>query len=224
MVATRPIPRVLAGNVVVLEPLRDDDLPELYRAIGNPDVFAGGWGGGPAGHRATEAAFVDFARGYFAWQTGNVYAVRLAESGRLVGTSTLGDFDETNEHAHIGWTAYDPEVWGTAVNPETKLLMLGEAFDHGFGRVKLQADELNDRSRAAILKLGATFEGIMRRDRLRADGTWRDTAVYSVTIDDWPAVRAGLVARLEAFGVAPARPASGSLARPATFGAAESSG
>ena len=86
------------------------------------------------------------------------------------------------------------------MNPEAKLLMLGEAFDHGFGRVKLQADALNDRSRAAILKLGAKFEGIVRRDRLRADGTWRDTAVYSILIDEWPAVRAGLEARLAAFG------------------------
>lgn len=185
--------------MVLIEPLLDEHLPDLYEAIGSPEVFAGGWGGGPAGHRATQAEFIDFARGYFPWGSGNVYAVRLAQGGRLVGTSTLGDFDETNEHAHIGWTAYDPAVWGTAVNPATKLLMLGEAFDHGFGRVKIQADSINARSRAAIAKLGATFEGITRRDRPRADGTWRDTAVYSVTIDDWPAVRAGLLARLDAF-------------------------
>jgi N-acetyltransferase len=197
---------VIEGRVIRLEPLLDEHLPELYAAIGAPEVFAGGWGGGPAGHQASEADFVQFARGYFAWQRNNVYAVRLAsgpDASTLVGTSTLGDFDEANEHAHIGWTAYSPQVWATAVNPEAKLLMLGEAFDHGFGRVKLQADSLNDRSRAAILKLGAKFEGIVRRDRLRADGTWRDTAVYSILIDEWPAVRAGLEARLAAFGDEP---------------------
>ena len=200
--ATRPPLRVIVGREIRLEPLRDGHLPALYRAIGTPEVFAGGWGGGPAAHSATEADFVEFARGYLPWTTGNVYAIRLAgapDATPLVGTSTLGDFDEANEHAHIGWTAYAPGVWGTAVNPEAKLLMLGEAFDHGFGRVKLQADALNDRSRAAILKLGATFEGLVRRDRRRSDGTWRDTAVYSILIDEWPTVRARLLERLAAF-------------------------
>jgi RimJ/RimL family protein N-acetyltransferase len=135
-----------------------------------------------------------------------VYVARIMggrDDGTLVGTSTLGDFDETREHAHIGWTAWDPRVWGTAVNPEAKLMMLGLAFDSGFGRVKLQADALNARSRAAIEKLGGQFEGIVRRDSLRADGSWRDTAVYSVIVDEWPLVRAGLIARLDAAGWQP---------------------
>jgi RimJ/RimL family protein N-acetyltransferase len=81
--------------------------------------------------------------------------------------------------------------------------MLGEAFDHGFGRVKLQADSLNDRSRAAIAKLGATFEGVLRRHRLRADGTWSGTAVFSVLAEEWPQVREGLLARLDQHGPGP---------------------
>lgn len=202
MTAIRPAPRELIGRHVRLAPLTLDDLPALFVAIGHPIVFAGGYGGGPAGYRGTEAEFIEFATGYSAWATGNVYGVWLVggpHDGVLVGTSTLGDFDEAVEHAHIGWTAYDPRVWGTAVNVETKLLMLGEAFDAGFGRVKIQADELNTRSRAAITRLGATFEGIFRRDRLRADGTWRNSAVFSVLIEEWPAVRAGLLERLERF-------------------------
>ncbi|MFM9876857.1 MAG: GNAT family N-acetyltransferase [Rhodoglobus sp.] len=209
MPAKRPELRVIQGRFIRLEPLLDEQLAELYRAIGSPEVFAGGWGGGPAAHRSSEADFVEFARSYFEFGRCNVYGVWLAsgpDASALVGTSTLGDFDEANEHAHIGWTAYSPRVWGTAVNPEAKLLMLGEAFDHGFGRVKLQADALNTRSRAAIARLGATFEGLVRRDRPRADGTWRDTAVYSVLIDEWPDVRSALQARLAAFeadGVTP---------------------
>ena len=206
MDARRPAARVLEGQYIRLAPLTIEQLPELYAAIGSPTVFAGGWGGGPAGYRATEADFVEFGRGHFVWETGNVYAARLVggdDDAVIVGTSTLGDFDLALEHAHIGWTAWDPRVWGTAVNPEAKLLMLGEAFDHGFGRVKLQADALNSRSRAAILRLGATFEGVVRRDRPRADGSWRDTAVYSITIDDWPRVQAGLLARLDAAGGEP---------------------
>ena len=77
--------------------------------------------------------------------------------------------------------------------------MLGEAFDHGFGRVKLQADAINSRSRAAIAKLGARFEGVVRRDQPRADGTWRDAAVYSIIVDEWPSVKAALEARVAGF-------------------------
>lgn len=195
MPVTIPPRRVLEGHHVRLEPLGPEHLPELFAAIGTPEVFAGGYGGGPAGYRDTEADFVEFGRTYYPWETGNVYGVRLPD-GELVGTSTLAEFDVRREHAHLGWTAYAPRVWGTAVNPESKLLMLGEAFDHGFGRVKLQADAVNARSRAAILKLGAHFEGVVRRDMPRPDGTWRDSAVYSILAEEWPAVREGLLRRI----------------------------
>ena len=210
MPASTPVPRTIAGRFVRLEPLSPSDADELYEAIGQPTVFAGGYGGGPAGFAATREGFRDFVERYYPWEKGITYGALLQggeAADRLVGTSTLSDFDETREHAHIGWTAWSPTVWGSAVNPEAKLLMLGEAFDNGFGRVKLQADALNSRSRAAILKLGATFEGIVRRDMLRADGTWRDSAVYSVTIDDWPTVLSSLQERLSRFE-APVAPAS----------------
>lgn len=180
-----------------LEPLTRGALPELYAAIGRPEVFAGGYGGGPAGYRDTLDGFLAFAERYYVWEgPGISYAVRLLAEDRIVGTTTLSDLDLVREHAHLGWTAYAPDVWGTTVNPETKLLLLGSAFDHGFGRVKLQADVRNERSRAAILRLGATFEGIVRRDLQRADGSWRDSAVYSILAEEWPAVRAGLERRL----------------------------
>ena len=203
MSAQRPAPAVIEGEYIRLEPLTRALLPELYRAIGHPEVFAGGYGGGPAGYRDTEAGFVEFAERYYAWEVGNPYAIRLtggAHDGLLVGTSTLGDFEPAREAAHLGWTAYDPRVWGTVVNPEAKLLILGEAFAHGFGRVKIQADVRNERSRAAIAKLGAVYEGIVRRDVKRADGSWRDSAVFAVTVDDWPAVREGLRERVASQG------------------------
>ena len=80
--------------------------------------------------------------------------------GDLVGTSTLGDIDAKNESAHIGWTAYDPRIRGTAVNAEAKLLLLGTAFDHGFGRVKIQTDVINKRSRAAISGMGQRLRAL----------------------------------------------------------------
>ena len=105
--------------------------------------------------------------------------------------------DTEREHVHLGWTMYGSRWWGSAVNPESKFLLLAHAFETcGFGRVKLQTDVINARSRAAIRKLGATFEGITRRDIRRADGSWRDSAVYSILVDEWPSVRAALCARL----------------------------
>ena len=197
MTAVRPAPAEIVGTFIRLAPLTRADLPALFAAIGHPIVFAGGYGGGPAGYRDTVEGFIEWAETYYAWDVSNVYGVWVGDT--LVGTSTLGDFEEAFEAAHIGWTAYDPSVWGSAVNPEAKLLMLGLAFESGFNRVKIQADALNDRSRAAITKLGATFEGIARRDRPRADGTWRDSAVFSILGDEWPAVKAGLEERLEKF-------------------------
>ncbi|WP_025156570.1 GNAT family N-acetyltransferase [Leifsonia aquatica] len=199
MTATRPDPAAaLEGATVRLRALTLDDLPDLFDAIGRPEVFAGGWGGGPAAYRDTYEEWRAFVLRYLAWDSGNVTAVTLRDGDRIVGTTTLGDFDLANGSAHIGWTAYAPEVWGTRVNAETKRLLLGAAFDHGFERIKLQADVLNERSRAAILRLGAQFEGVLRHTQPRADGSWRDTAVYSILSEEWPVVRAGLDERLAA--------------------------
>lgn len=205
MNAVRPEPTTIVGRYIQLEPLTAQLVPELFTAIALPEVFASGYGGGPAGLRTEQDEFMAWAETYYQW-TGMPFAVRLIggeHDGTLVGTSTLGDIDVAAESAHLGWTAYNPRVWGTAVNAEAKLLLLGTAFDHGFGRVKIQADAINARSRAAIGGIGATFEGIVRRDRLRADGSWRDTAIYSILKDEWPRVRTHLEARLERAGGAP---------------------
>lgn len=203
MTATIPEPAPLVGRFVRLDPLTAGDHPALFDAIAVPEVFAGGYGGGPAGLPRDIDAFAVFAAGYFNTRTNQSFTIRLVggdADGLVVGTSTLGDFDEANEHTHLGWTAYSPSVWGTAVNAEAKLLLLGRAFDSGFGRVKIQADERNERSRAAIAGIGATFEGIIRRDKKRADGSWRSSAQFSVIVDDWAAVRAGLEERLDRYG------------------------
>ncbi len=207
MTAQRPAADELVGRFIRLSPFDAADIPELHRALCRPEVFAGGYGGGPAGLPADAEAFDAFARSYYsAGDAAMPWTVRLhggADDGLVVGATKLGDLDLPEESAHIGWTAYDPGVWGTAVNPETKLLLLDLAFRHGFGRVKIQADAINARSRAAIEKLGAAFEGVLRRHKRRADGSWRDSALYSIVIDEWPAVRAGLEARLVAAGERP---------------------
>ena len=197
--ATAPDGRPLIGRHVRLDIAQDVDAADLFAALDHTEVWASGYNGGPAARPVDPDGWL--ARMATARKDERLmYVVRLhqgADAGRIVGTTSLGDTDVVNERTHIGWTAYAPEVWSTAVNPECKLLLLTHAFeDCGFGRVKIQTDLLNTRSQAAIAKLGAVREGVLRRHQRRGDGTFRDTVVFSITLDDWPAVRAGLEARL----------------------------
>jgi RimJ/RimL family protein N-acetyltransferase len=202
-VTVAPDGRALVGRSVRLDPAQDADAGELFTALDHEEVWAAGYGGG------------DRARSPGAWRQEMeraakdqrmMYVVRCIQpdrprDGRIVGTTSLGDVDLVNEKVHLGWTAYSPEVWSTSVNPECKLLVLWHAFEHcGFGRVKLRTDSINHRSQAAIARLGATREGVARRHIKRADGTWRDSVIYSVVIDDWPQVKAGLEQRLARLG------------------------
>lgn len=194
-----PLPAVaLQGYGVRLEPLSAVHLPALHAALAEPAVFAGGWGGGAAALTPDLAgdpeAFGRWLLRYLPRQHAVSYAV--VHHQEVVGTTTLGHIDPATESLHVGWTAYAPRVWGAGVNVACKLLVLDHAFGGGYGRVQIQADALNERSRAAILRLGAQFEGVLRRTQPRTDGSWRDTAVYSVLREEWPAVREGLLARL----------------------------
>jgi RimJ/RimL family protein N-acetyltransferase len=206
MTTAEPDGRPLVGRFVRLDPAALDDATGLFAALDDERVWAKGYGGGPLGRPHDVAAMRDSLRvavDAAASRQRQAYVVRLVAdggetpAGTVVGTTSLGDWDLVNERAHIGWTAYGPSWWGGPVNAECKLLLLGHAFDDcGFGRVKLQTDLRNDRSQAAIARLGATREGVLRRHQKRADSTFRDTVVFSVLRDEWPAVRAALEARL----------------------------
>ena len=127
------------------------------------------------------------------------FAVRMRAGGPVIGMTSYLSPDPASKTVEIGMTMYAAAVHGTAINPATKRLMLGHAFDHGAERVQFNVDARNERSRAAVLKLGAVQEGILRRHRKLADGFQRDTVVYSVLASEWPDVRAGLDRRLSAF-------------------------
>jgi RimJ/RimL family protein N-acetyltransferase len=190
-----PDGRPLVGDVVRLDRMQEADIDELYAAIANEQVYAGGFGGGPAAMPTSademRAKWIPAAAKRFA------YVVRMVADGTVVGTSSLADVDLVNERIHLGYTGYSPAVWGTAVNPATKLLLLEHAFEVcGFGRVKIQTGSKNTRSQAAIAKLGATREGVLRRHQRMADGSFRDTVVFSILADEWPDVRKGLEARI----------------------------
>ncbi len=129
---------------------------------------------------------------------GGAFASRRLPADTVVGTSCYLDVSVVDARLEIGSTAYAPHVWGTAVNPDTKLVLLTYAFEVlRCGRVQLKSDVRNIRSQQAIARLGARYEGLLRRYQRRADGTVRDTVMFSVTSEDWPAVRNGLKRRLD---------------------------
>jgi RimJ/RimL family protein N-acetyltransferase len=209
--ATRlPSGEPLIGRFVRLDLLTEADLPELFPILADREIYASGY----VMHRrpSSVADAVDLARERFMAGQGQAdgagrgriaYAIRLVAdsplgaAGTLVGTSSLAEATIVHEHIHLGSTLYGRRWWGTQVNAEAKLLLLTHCFeDCGYGRVKIQTDALNTRSQAAIARLGATREGVLRRDMKREDGTFRDTVVFSILGDEWAAVKAGLQARL----------------------------
>jgi RimJ/RimL family protein N-acetyltransferase len=127
---------------------------------------------------------------------GRTIAFAVVVDGTCRGMSTYIGIDAANHAVEIGATYYEPSVRGGPVNPSAKRLLLGHAFDCGATRVQFRVDAINARSRAAVLKLGAVQEGILRQDRVIWTGRVRDTVHFSILKDEWPAVRARLDARL----------------------------
>ena len=147
-------------------------------------------------------------RGYGAWfdwlraeQDGGRWIphVVIAPDGGVLGQSCYLTIRPEHAGVEIGGTWYAPAAQGTAINPAAKLLLLGHAFECGAERVEFKTDAINAQSRAALTKLGARFEGILRRHLRRANGTMRDSAYFSVIREDWPSLRERLEARVSAF-------------------------
>jgi N-acetyltransferase len=131
---------------------------------------------------------------------GDTQPYAVVAGGEVVGITTFYAIDAANAVLEVGGTYYRPDVRGGAVNPAAKRLMMGHAFEAGARRVVYRVDALNARSRAAVLKLGATQEGVLRQDRVTWTGRIRDTVIFSILAPEWPAVRDRLEARLAVFG------------------------
>jgi RimJ/RimL family protein N-acetyltransferase len=129
------------------------------------------------------------------------FVVVSRADGAVAGTSGFLSVDAANRTLEIGGTWFRPEYRGTAVNPEVKRLMLDRAFGAGAERVQFTVDARNTRSQAAMSKLGAIREGVLRRHLVTWTGHVRDSVVFSITADEWPVVRERLVRRVEEGGV-----------------------
>ena len=131
---------------------------------------------------------------------GTTLAFAVIAGDEVVGITSFYAIDPANAVVEIGGTYYQPSARGGAVNPASKRLMMGHAFACGARRVVYRVDAINLRSRAAVLKLGAVEEALLRQDRVTWTGRVRDTVLFSILADEWPAVRDRLDRRLSAFG------------------------
>jgi RimJ/RimL family protein N-acetyltransferase len=182
----------LAHAHVRLEPTSADHKGGLIAAASDPSI----WRHMPA--RAVKDGYA----AWFDWLLEEQQAGRwlpftvIAPNGEIVGQSSFINPRAADRGVEIGGTWYAPRAQGGAINPAAKYLLLGHAFDCGTERVELKTDCDNTRSRSAILKLGGVFEGVHRHHMLRADGSWRDTAWYSILKAEWPSVKTKLEGRL----------------------------
>jgi RimJ/RimL family protein N-acetyltransferase len=162
----------------------DPDAWDIMVAPAYGDHFDGWWASALAAMRAG---------------TRIAYAVRRRSDGAVIGTTSLYEINPAYRRCEIGSTFYRPEARGGPINPACKRLLLGHAFDAGAVRVEIVTDAVNAQSQAAILKLGAKAEGVLRKHKITWTGRARDTAIFAVVDDDWPEVREGLDRRLAAF-------------------------
>jgi N-acetyltransferase len=185
---------VLEGRIVRLEPLRPEHEDALWEASRDPRTWR--WLSIEQPQtREDWSAYVEQALAA-ANDGTEIPLVTISYKG-VVGSTRFLALRPEHRSVEIGWTWLHPSAWGTGANVEAKLLQLTHAFDNwGCRRVELKTDALNERSRGALEALGATFEGIHRKHMLVRGGENRDSAWYSVTDDDWPAVRARLGSRL----------------------------
>ena len=184
------------GRLVRIEPLRPEHKEDVRAAI---DCDPAAWSillVNPMG-----AGFEEYWSANCGAQTTErlPYVIRRLSDGQLVGVSTYFTARAKHGGVEIGATFLRPDVRASFVNPETKLLMLGHAFKSGAVRVQFTVDVRNERSQAAVAKLGATREGVLRRDTRTWTGHIRDTVVFSILDSEWPAVRLRLEERLTEY-------------------------
>jgi RimJ/RimL family protein N-acetyltransferase len=191
-------PVVLEGRRVRLEPLGPAHTEDLTAAAADDAIWR--WLPVQVAGRADLERWLAEAVAAEAAGTEYPFAVVDRASGKAVGSTRYMDISREHRGVEVGWTWYSRDAQGTAVNPESKYLLLKHAFE-GWGAIRLflKTDSLNERSRAAILKLGAKYEGDLRNHRIRSDGSYRHSSYYSILDSEWPAVKRGLEERLAAY-------------------------
>ena len=189
------VPVVLEGRHVRLEPLSQAHHADLA-AVG---LDAELWRWIPTPVRTPEemSAYIATALDEQARGVSLPFALIEKTSGRAIGSTRYGNIDRAHHRVEIGWTWVAPAWQRTAVNTEAKYLLLRHAFETlGCMRVELKTDSLNERSRAAILRIGAREEGTFRNHMITSTGRVRHTVYFSILDSEWPAVKSSLQSRM----------------------------
>jgi N-acetyltransferase len=185
---------VLEGRIVRLEPMTEAHAEGLWLASRDPRT----WRWLSISQPQTPRAWNAYVRQALdAASAGTEIPFVTIGHEEVVGSTRFLALRPEHRSVEIGWTWLHPSAWGTGTNVEAKLLQLRHAFETwDCRRVELKTDALNERSRGALEALGATFEGVHRKHMLVRGGENRDSAWYSVTDEEWPAVEANLESRL----------------------------
>lgn len=192
-----PRPVTLAGRFIRLEPLTREHLSGLAKVAFAPDIFR--WFTIRIDTPAALGAWIDAALAAQAAGTALPFATVLQSDGTAIGSTRFMNIAVADGRYEIGSTWLHPAWQRTTANTEAKYLMLRHAFEAlDARRVELKTHVLNEKSRTAIERLGAVYEGMHRNHMVMPDGSMRDTVWYSIIDTEWPAVKARLEARLEA--------------------------
>jgi len=188
-------PRTLTGRFIALEPLEERHLDELLRAAADPET----WTYIPVDPDKGFAARLPWMVEENAKGRLITFVVRHLADNAIVGSSSYLNIAPSDARVEIGFTWYTTGARGGPVNPEAKYLLLENAFAAHYNRVEFKTDARNARSRAALLKLGAKEEGILRGHMWMPQGYFRDSVYFSILASEWPSIRTGLEKRLGAY-------------------------
>jgi RimJ/RimL family protein N-acetyltransferase len=188
-------PVSLEGRLVRLEPLRIDHLPFLAEVAFSSDVWR--WMPMPMDSEADLRTWIGQALDQAAAGRALPWVTRSKADARIIGSTRYMDIDARNRGLEIGGTWLAPAWQRSGINVEAKYLQLQHAFEMlGAIRVSFKTHHNNLQSQSAIAALGAKHEGVFRNHMIMPDGSYRHSVWYSLTSDEWPAVRAGLEARM----------------------------
>ena len=186
---------ILEGRFVRLEPMRLSQLEALAKAGLFESVWE--WTPGKVTNRDEMRGYIETALEEQIRGVSLPFVTVDRASGTIIGSTRFGNIDVKNLKVEIGWTWITPERQRTYVNTEAKLLMLKHAFElWKCIRVELKTDALNEKSRNAILRIGAKFEGIFRQNMITDSGRLRDTAYFSIIDSEWQDVKSDLTSKL----------------------------
>jgi len=184
-------PVVLEGQHIRLEPLQKNHLAGLAAVGLDPELWR--WIPTPVRTIDEMAGYIETALREKEQGASLPFALVERQTGRPIGSTRYGNIERINRRVEIGWTWVTREWQRTAANTEAKYLLLKHAFETlGCIRVELKTDSLNERSRAAILRIGAREEGTFRNHMITASGRIRHTVYFSIVDSEWPGVKARL--------------------------------